>query len=326
MRPDPWRAPPLDGLSPAHAALVAAVRDQVERCPFDSLDALAAAMYKRPADSKRREGKRISEIARGSRFPDVNELKTLIVTCDGQAWPRVEPLFNAALAERVTPPHSPEISSLNGVRPRRTAILASLGVVALIATAVVAVIVTRSAYGSAPNPPTVTVGSLPSTSPPPATTAPPTTAAAFIDVGPRPTDDVQCNPFSDPAITIESIAQTSGSLRIGRENTVKIDVLRAAPPGHTYWLVTRLLTFQKPYIVKQKVATSAGKASYPLSFPNSSPGTPRDVYFMEGDAAETVGLEENYNLPPGQAGDDQRQSPPPGKIVSVTCRVTKSQP
>ena len=101
-----FRKPPLPGLPPAWAALVAAVRASIEASRFDSLDQLGAALYGRPASSERRDGRRISEWARGAEFPQRDDLATLVKLCDPSGWGRVGQLYAAAAAERTAIPPS----------------------------------------------------------------------------------------------------------------------------------------------------------------------------------------------------------------------------
>ena len=159
----------------------------------------------------------------------------------------------------------------------------------------------------------------------PVTTSPVTaspTSVALSDTGPPDSEGVHCEQLPNPEVLIRSIVAQDGRPGISAKDTVALDVLQPLQPGHTYWLVEHLLAFDHPYKVLDKVTGGPGQTSIELLFPKSSVGTAREVYIMEGDPTETIGLENNFNAP----SDNDRLAPPPGRIVSANCRVTKTRP
>ncbi|QYN41195.1 hypothetical protein K1T35_48530 (plasmid) [Pseudonocardia sp. DSM 110487] len=78
---------------PARRAFVLALRDLLENSRFGSLAELGDSL--RP----RRTKQRLSEPARGTRLPDVDELKAIVEACRPGAWPKLLQLLLRAEAE-----------------------------------------------------------------------------------------------------------------------------------------------------------------------------------------------------------------------------------
>lgn len=85
-------APAIEGS--AHRALVTAIRELLSRSEFDTLTELGTSL--RP----RRSAQRLSELARGTRLPDSNELRAVVQACSSSEWPRLQRLLSDARAER----------------------------------------------------------------------------------------------------------------------------------------------------------------------------------------------------------------------------------
>lgn len=79
---------------PARRELVIAIHTLLTESRFQTLDELGQTL--RP----RRSRQRLSELARGTRLPDHDELRALVGACDPLAWPRLQQLLSDARAER----------------------------------------------------------------------------------------------------------------------------------------------------------------------------------------------------------------------------------
>jgi hypothetical protein len=84
--------PPID--QPAHRALVLEIHALLTGSRFATLTALGDSL--RP----RRSSQRLSELARGGRLPDLDELRALVAACDPRAGLRLAQLLADARAER----------------------------------------------------------------------------------------------------------------------------------------------------------------------------------------------------------------------------------
>ncbi|MGH4019048.1 MAG: hypothetical protein ACRDT0_07380 [Pseudonocardiaceae bacterium] len=145
------------------------------------------------------------------------------------------------------------------------------------------------------------------------------------DPAPAATDGVRCDPFSNPAVVMESIAATDGGPGIATFNTIRLNVLRAAPSEYTYWIIAHLFrTDGSPYIAKAQVRSSTGFESHDLQFKDVV-GSVRDIYIVEADPAGTEQLRQNNATQLDGSQDATRQQPPPGQVVSMTCHVTKTR-
>src|SRR4051794_9175261 len=96
-----FRAPPLPTLPPAWRRLLVEMRAVIEGSRFSTLDELGAIVRGRDGPTDKREGEWISELARGSRFPQHHDFKAIILHCDPRAWPRIEQVYNLATAEQL---------------------------------------------------------------------------------------------------------------------------------------------------------------------------------------------------------------------------------
>lgn len=96
------RLPPIPEIKPdALRALVAAIRDLLEGSRFHTFDELGQQL--RP----RRTRQRLSELARGTRLPDAEELRAVVEACRASEWPRLRWLLRDAENERVAAAAAP---------------------------------------------------------------------------------------------------------------------------------------------------------------------------------------------------------------------------
>lgn len=120
-----FRRPPVPELSAERAKFVIALRELIQSSVYESQDELARSLYGRPLSSKRREGKRISELARGIRLPDRAELQRLVQLCDPSSGDRIERLYAVAYSESVSAQNSAADNDEFVPYPERTPVFRS---------------------------------------------------------------------------------------------------------------------------------------------------------------------------------------------------------
>src|SRR3954452_13660788 len=113
---------PLPALPAEHAKLVNALREMMKGSRFGSQDELGRAMYGTPPNSRRRHGRRISEIANGVEFPTIDQIEKIVTVCDQSREAHIVQLFKKAEQERADndrPVESDIHDRINGIDPGR---------------------------------------------------------------------------------------------------------------------------------------------------------------------------------------------------------------